>query len=79
MTTIKLDLNLSAIPFNGTHEKRQYQAFKVNYTSGKRVYITLIKDGYNLTTISKLMKFEEGNVNISFGKNKLCIGTYTTN
>jgi hypothetical protein len=77
MKTITLDLNLSKIPHTGTHEQRQYQAFKVSYTKGKRAYITLIKDGYNLCSVAKLMQFKEGNVLLSFGKEKINIGTYS--
>jgi hypothetical protein len=76
MRTITLDLNLNAIPFTGKYEHRSFDSFKVKYTSGKRVYITIINNGMRLTNISKLMKFEDGKVLISFGKNQLNIGTY---
>jgi len=57
--------------------KRDMDSFKINYTSGKRVYITPIKDGRKITEIIKNMIFENGMINIKQGKQIVSIGTYT--
>ena len=57
--------------------KREMDSFKINYTSGQRVYITPIKDSMKITTISKNMIFQDGIINIKQGKQVVSIGTYT--
>jgi len=57
--------------------KREMDSFKINYTSGKRVYITPIKDERKICEIAKNMIFENGLINIKQGKQIVNIGTYT--
>ncbi|GLI82351.1 hypothetical protein ANABIO32_00370 [Rossellomorea marisflavi] len=74
--TIKLDIHTWTIDHSGTHEGYKYDQLKINNSSGKRLYLTAINKGMRMVTVSKLMKFEEGKVLLSFGKNKIEIGTY---
>ena len=57
--------------------KREMDSFKINYTSGKRVYITPIKDGRKITEIAKNMIFNNGLINLKQGNQIVNIGTYT--
>jgi len=81
---IKLDLNMNVIKYEFKAEsdfgfKRHCEGFRVQYTSGKRVYITAISEGMNFTTLQKNMRFEDnGNVELSFGKDSVKIGEYAT-
>lgn len=79
--TIELDLKLDTIRHNFKGQdsfgnNREYDSFIINYTSGKRVYLSVIKNNIRYTTISKTMKFQDNKVLISFGKDKIQIGTY---
>jgi hypothetical protein len=74
---IKLDIHTWSIDQSGTHEGYEYNQLKIKESKGKRLYLTAIKDGMRMVTLSKVMKFEEGRVYLSFGKNKVEIGTYT--
>lgn len=76
--TIKIELNSYDFEHSFKHEGREYTGFKIKYSEKTRMYITAIKDQMKMKTIAKQMKFEDGNVIISFGKNdKLVIGTYS--
>ena len=55
---------------------REMDSFRINYTSGKRVYITPIKDGMKITEIAKNMIFDNGLINLKQGKQIITIGTY---
>jgi len=57
--------------------KRDMDSFKINYTSGKRVYITPIENGRKICEIIKNMIFDNGLINIKQGKQIVTIGTYT--
>ena len=81
--TITLDLNLENIAHNYEMEsdfgyKRNCEAFRVQYTRGKRVYLTAISNGLNASTFYKTMKFEDnGDVTIGLGKERIKIGEYS--
>ena len=56
--------------------KREMDSFKINYTSGKRVYITPIKDNVKITEVAKNMIFDNGLINLKQGNQIINIGTY---
>jgi len=56
--------------------KREMDSFKINYTSGKRVYITPIKDNRKITEIAKNMIFDNGLITLKQGNQIINIGTY---
>jgi hypothetical protein len=72
MRTITLNIHT----WSGTYEGYKYNQLKIKESKGKRLYLTAIKDGMRMITLTKVMKFEEGKVLLSFGKNKIEIGTY---
>lgn len=80
---ILLNLTRGVIPFVGTYKDewgflRHFDSFKIASTSGKRAYLTTIKDGMGLSEIIKKMEFEAGEVFVSFGKDAVVLGTYST-
>lgn len=82
MTTIMLDLNKNKINYTFKRENdfgftSVYDGFKINRTKGKRVYLFAMKNNIKHNTFFKNMRFEDGDVVISFGKDKIKIGEYT--
>lgn len=81
MVTITLDLDMNMIHYKFEKENdfgfmKTYDGFIINRTSGKRVYMQTVKDGILQNSFFKTMKFENGNVFINFGKDKIKIGSY---
>ena len=78
---IEVQLNQSVISFVGTYKddwgfKRNMDGFKVDYISGRRVYLITVLDGIKRSGIAKQMQFESGNVFVKFGSQSVNIGTY---
>lgn len=81
MKTILLKLTYDLIPCHGSFKndwglKKTFDSFKVKRFSGQRVYLGVRKNGMNMTELSKKMEFLNGDVFVSFGKNKVKIGEY---
>lgn len=62
-----------------TIEGYEYDTLKIKSSSGKRLYLTGIKNGIKMAEVIKTMKFEDGKIVLSFGKNEIEIGTYEIN
>jgi hypothetical protein len=76
--TIKLDIHTWIIEKPGKQDQYTYDTLKIKESKGKRLYMTAIKNGMKMVTVMKTMKFEDGKIFVSFGKNdKMEIGTYT--
>lgn len=73
---IKLNIHTWEIKHYGQQDQYKYDLLKVKESKGKRLYLTAVKDGMQMTTVIKIMKFEKGKIYLSFGKNKVEIGTY---
>lgn len=81
MTTITVKFYSHPIPCitsftDSEGRKREMDHFKINYTSGKRVYLTAIKNSLRLTRISKKMILDNGKASVKFGNQEITIGTY---
>lgn len=81
MKTILLKLTSDLMPCQGTYKndwglKRAFDSFKVKRFSGQRVYLSVMKDGMNMTELSKKMEFRNGDVFVSFGRSKVKVGEY---
>lgn len=74
--TIKLNIHTWTIEQSGKQDQYSYDSLQIRESSGKRLYMTAIKNGIRMTTVIKTMKFEEGKIIISFGRVKHVIGTY---
>ncbi len=74
--TIKLNIHTWTINQSGKQDQWEYDTLFIRESKGKRLYLTAIKNGINMTTVIKTMKLEEGKIILSFGKNKIEIGTY---
>lgn len=74
--TIKLDIHTWEFNQTGEHNGYTYDQLRINESKGRKLYLTAIKNGMRMVTVSKIMKFEDGKIFISFGKNKIEIGTY---
>lgn len=73
---IKLNIHTWIIEHNGKQDQYEYDTLKIKESKGKRLYLSAIKNGMRMTTVTKIMKFENGKVYITFGKDKIEIGTY---
>jgi hypothetical protein len=74
--TIILNIHTWTINQSGKQDQWSYDSLKIRESSGKRLYLTAIKDGIRMTTVIKTMNFQDGKIYISFGKVKHEIGTY---
>ena len=80
MIQVELSGNVFNVNFSHTNDfgqKREYDGILIDNTSQSRVYCTAVKNGIKYTTIAKKMLFDNGNVFLKFGKNKVVIGTYS--
>jgi hypothetical protein len=57
---------------------RDMDSFQIDEISGKRVYLTTIKNGRRLSRITKNMVIDGKKVNIKFGKKTVQIGSITS-
>lgn len=53
-----------------------FDTLKLKHTRGHRLYFTGVKNGTPMQEVIKVMKLENGKVYLSFGKEKIEIGTY---
>lgn len=73
---INIILHSSIIKHAGTHNGYSYDHLKFKYNSGHRLYLVAIKNNIPMTEVVKVMKLDSGKIYLSFGKNKIEIGTY---
>lgn len=73
---IKLNIHTWLINQSGKKDQYEYDSLKIKASKGKRLYLTAFKNHMPMVEVIKIMKFEEGKIYISFGKNKYEIGTY---
>lgn len=76
MTSITLYKKEFPVQFK--YEGRTLEGIIFKRNSGKRIYFTGIMNGMRMCEIAKIMSFKDGKVFISFGKDKLEIGEYTS-
>lgn len=82
MTIIKLKINERKIEYSfkiadDFGNKHKCDAFIIDYTSGKRVYLKAIQGSLIMTTFYKTMRFDDnGDITIPFGRNRIKIGTW---
>lgn len=75
---MKIIVNLSSTEFklNFKHNGREFDAFQIRDSSRSAVYIRAFKDGIPMTRIQKRIQIDnDGNPYISFGKEKVIVGT----
>ena len=82
MTLIKLNINERKLKHSyeitdDFGNKRKCDAFIIDYTSGKRVYLKAIQGSLIITTFYKTMRLDDnGDITIPFGRNRIKIGTW---
>ena len=79
--TIQINLTTTTIPCIAKYKDsfgnvKEMDSFRVKRFSGKSVYIVALKDNIKMSTVRKVMKFEEGKVFIKMGESLINIGTY---
>lgn len=73
---IKLDIHTWTLKQEGSTMGYKYDELRIKESSGQRLYLTAMRDGMRIITVSKMMKFEDGRVYLSFKGKKVEIGTY---
>jgi len=73
---IKIDIHTWTIKEAGSMNGYKYDSLRIKESSGHRLYLTGMRDGMRIITVTKMMKFEDGKVYISFKGKKIEIGTY---
>jgi len=71
----QVTLNASVFEVEFKHGGRVYDAFRIKHSSRSALYITAYIKGIPMTTLQKRVQIEDDNAYLSFGKEKIVVGT----
>lgn len=77
--TIFPTINSDFIAIEFKHEHRILDGIQFKFSKGKRAYFSGIKNNMRMCEVVKTLQFNDDNcIYVSFGKQKIKVGTFTT-